>query len=394
MEDKTVWILGSGFSKPLGGPLLRDLFRQENEEDTAAFFPEKIYPGLAKALPWVQKIFHNGVKDGFWENAEQFLGYVDDAYHDKPNNPHRRRIAHLINRSDVNKPRERQGLSGLDPLQAYYVYKDNLHNDFDKKVKRALASDCFRFTMNADCESELWDPHTDWVDSLVEGVDTIVSFNYDLVVEMAGNVSTSTAKIHVVAPSPTAHLSDLPTDKVPLIKLHGSVNWRMQADASGKRTISPETVPADTVLRSEDDDLAIAAPGGSKARFVSSYLGPLWVLAERALEEATAVMVVGYSFPDTDPMASRRLLQALERRTGALRRQAHIILGADVTTPPSQRVVSLLKSTSNARPIMPLGQLIANRGNDGLAVHQLPLGTQDFIGRHRSFLSALAVETD
>jgi hypothetical protein len=32
-QGRTVWILGAGFSKSLGGPLLIDLFRQRRYED-------------------------------------------------------------------------------------------------------------------------------------------------------------------------------------------------------------------------------------------------------------------------------------------------------------------------------------------------------------------------
>jgi len=56
--DKTAWLLGSGFSKPLGGPLLSDLFRPERLEDISTLFPEGDYPGLAESLAWV-KVYYN-----------------------------------------------------------------------------------------------------------------------------------------------------------------------------------------------------------------------------------------------------------------------------------------------------------------------------------------------
>jgi len=52
--SKTVWILGSGFSKSLNGPLLRDLFRRQRSRDILPFFPEATYPGLAVSMAWVQ----------------------------------------------------------------------------------------------------------------------------------------------------------------------------------------------------------------------------------------------------------------------------------------------------------------------------------------------------
>jgi hypothetical protein len=39
MSKKVVWILGSGFSKSLGGPLLADLLSHRGEAYTATKFP-------------------------------------------------------------------------------------------------------------------------------------------------------------------------------------------------------------------------------------------------------------------------------------------------------------------------------------------------------------------
>lgn len=383
MAEKTVWLLGSGFSKPLGGPLLRDLFRQEWEEDVAAFFPDDDYPGLAKSLPWVQKVFHNGVDYGLWENAEQFMAYVDDAYHGASSAPHRVQILNLINRSHIG-PLPRSDTE----LAAQTAYKDTLTGTFNLKVKRALAAECFRFTMTADCKDERWDPFRAWIRSLEPGRDTVITFNYDLVVEMASDAS-ETGKIEVVRPRPDLAARDVPADKVPLLKLHGSVDWRVTPDQTHFTVIDQKSIPIGAVLKTPDVDIAIAAPGGSKKRFVTSHLAPLWELADRALTIADKVMVVGYSFPDTDPSATDRLLRSLER-TAVKSRQIHIVVGADVNMPGSERVASLLRSTSNQRPLVSVRQLNAGAyGGTGLAVVKHPLWTQDFIGRHGSYLAAL-----
>src|SRR5690242_8222107 len=88
-DEKVVWLLGSGFSKPLGGPLLRDLFLQQERDEILPYFPNTDYPDLARSLHWVQRCFNRGKPDdarhsnrarGFWTDAENFLAYVDDAY--------------------------------------------------------------------------------------------------------------------------------------------------------------------------------------------------------------------------------------------------------------------------------------------------------------------------
>src|SRR5204862_426480 len=73
----TVWILGAGFSKSLGGPLLVDLFRQEYLQDLA----QVLTNDLANDLTWVQALYNYGRhEEHVWENAEDFLAYVDAAH--------------------------------------------------------------------------------------------------------------------------------------------------------------------------------------------------------------------------------------------------------------------------------------------------------------------------
>ena len=43
-QGDVVWILGAGFSKPLGGPLLVDLFAPNAIQEMEAQFPPETYP--------------------------------------------------------------------------------------------------------------------------------------------------------------------------------------------------------------------------------------------------------------------------------------------------------------------------------------------------------------
>ena len=79
--DKRVWILGAGFSQPLGGPLLAHLFRLERHGSCHSAFPANEFPQLGDTLYNLQTCYHWGrTEAGHWEDAEQFLAYVDDAY--------------------------------------------------------------------------------------------------------------------------------------------------------------------------------------------------------------------------------------------------------------------------------------------------------------------------
>jgi hypothetical protein len=77
IHEYTVWILGAGFSKSLGGPLLVDLFRQQARGDL-----EKVLGRpLATEVTWVQALFNYGKDiEHLWGDAEEFLAYTEAAH--------------------------------------------------------------------------------------------------------------------------------------------------------------------------------------------------------------------------------------------------------------------------------------------------------------------------
>jgi hypothetical protein len=377
-----VWLLGSGFSKPLDGPLLRDLFRRESREDALLFFPESKYPELAETLPWVQQCFHLGLDAGLWPNAERFLSYVDDAYRGTVVAT-RQLLVSLVKRSRPGDSAPYVSSSDSPAVQAEgrrrMAVWSNMPDAFDRKAKRALASECERFVMIANPRSEPWSPYRDWMGSLAPGRDTIISFNYDRVVETAAEAAQVAGKLWIGQPG-----QEVPDGKIPLLKLHGSVDWTLQpspTDAS-QVILSSTRLPADEILKDPKVDIAIAAPGGSKSLFVSSHLSGLWRLAEEALQAADDLMIVGYSFPDTDPTAHHRLMEAF-RAGEAPSRSVHIVLGVDATN-ASNRLRSIARSTANNRYV-DVSDHARVRTEARLAIVQHPLGTQDFIGRHLHF---------
>src|SRR5579859_3172329 len=91
-KQKTVWVLGAGFSQPLGGPLLPALLSRTSYELLRLRFPQE--PLLLKEAslmavrlyhygrgwpegPIVQR--HNGRGEKLWEHAEDYLAKLDAA---------------------------------------------------------------------------------------------------------------------------------------------------------------------------------------------------------------------------------------------------------------------------------------------------------------------------
>src|SRR5262249_53884746 len=92
-----VWILGAGFSKPVGGPLLGNLLSPEAERLIELAYPPKLWPELfgdhaktARHLYWygfrpsegkeeLRDRWPYACSENLWLDAEQYLDYLDTA---------------------------------------------------------------------------------------------------------------------------------------------------------------------------------------------------------------------------------------------------------------------------------------------------------------------------
>ena len=363
--NRRVWILGAGFSQPLGGPLLTQLFRLEPPGSCRSAFPENDFPQLGTTLYNLQTCYHWGKVDaGHWDDAEQFLAYVDDAYVGKDG----------IKLANLNEVRDRawRPFDGRGRDQLSETAKALLSKDMHLATRRALAAQCSRFLLNRQPESEeTWLAFSQWAESLDPSEDAIISFNYDRVLEM---LDPKEARFQVLMPSEA-----LDSAKVPAYKLHGSVDWVVDQQKLQRKN-------ATDTLRSLETQIAIAPPGRSKSHFVSEHLEPLWEKAKGLLSHAGAVLIVGYGFPKTDSIAKWRILNALKSDQCPERtRDIHIVLGPEVTTPSSQRVLALLQvSVGTGRKLImvpasdPMGRI--SDPAKLLRIKQHPLWSQDFLG--------------
>src|SRR6185436_12056901 len=181
-------------------------------------------------------------------------------------------------------------------------------------VRRALAAQCSQFWRIANTRGERWSPYRTWVKRLEAQHDTLVSFNYDCVVEQAAQAAGG--RVTALLPGEPASPAS-----VKLLKLHGSVNWAL-SDGSCAR------VQIDDVLKGTPE-IAIAAPGESKAEYADGKFGALWREAESAVESAESIVFLGYRFPESDAEARRRILSCIvNNRTQEL--HVHTVLGADL----------------------------------------------------------------
>jgi len=368
-----VWILGAGFSKPLGAPLLKDLLWPEALRNIHYTYDEKQYPKL-RGLPttsahWLYQYgtrYARGHRDmdfkgvdmegaQFWENPEDYLDYLEVAAQNDLS-----RAARIVR----DALRQFWG-KALQPVPVEEV---------SVAARRLVAAECSAFLEGIDTESERCMPYVRWANTLVKPGDSVITFNYDLVIERVANRGGPKFMVPV-------NKDDLAGcrglgDRVPVYKLHGSVDWRWN------RKDGRIEHPGDDhfALTCDDKDLAIASPGPLKLT-MTKELDLLWEHAMTDLRRATQIVFVGYGFPQTDAYAKRRLIEAI-RENVSEGLHLHIVLGPDLRAPPVVRLDGMLRHAISKRVGRYSPRGLTNYGMDKtLKFYQLtihPLFAEDF----------------
>src|ERR1019366_4586399 len=329
-QKRVVWVLGAGFSAALGGPLLRNLFSAGSEIEIAARFPTTKKALLHEPDAGVARTPYREGKDrGLWSDAEQFLDYLDTASVERKLNPHRAVIERV--------------LAGANPNVAR----------LGVTARYLLAAECCGFLENVDVLREQWEPFVAWACKSLTSNDTVITFNYDLVVEKLAEqrdeflrrVKRDVHSLKVLLPG---HLDDANewSGSVPLLKLHGSVDWCKHYGRKGGDMDIVRTEPF-FALDGPPEDIAIATPGPTKRQEADGFKG-LWDLAFDALKRADVIVFLGYRFPETDAYARATLLRAIGENGAkgnsetSKQLSLHVFLGnGDTSTPDAARLESL-----------------------------------------------------
>lgn len=140
--EKIVWVLGAGFSQPLGGPLLTDLLTQQSRNKLLACYPGKDWI-VSRVAKTVRDLYssHRYVSEAtpgarLWANAEEFLTYLDTAAEGSLR--HRRTIDQLTGELKEFAPSPHKAMAGM--------------------ARRLIAAECSAFLSGTRLGSELWGP--------------------------------------------------------------------------------------------------------------------------------------------------------------------------------------------------------------------------------------------
>lgn len=355
-QKKVAWVLGAGFSVPLGGPLFRDLISDRTlkalksveayqrrivvGEDSV--FVHNYSAGVYVLFMRLLREHGQGARAGLWDDAEQFLDYLDIASR-KPKGAIAKAIKDELKRlNSTDEPARWDN----DASAGVALMRDNMKLLHSEAV-RFVAGACVTFLSAAEEEPELvdnseqWEPYRRWVQRLEGGKDSVLTFNYDRVLSILGEYRRRQSPKEDLLVSPVdverAQFDAKAKYCVPMYHLHGHVGWRRNED--GTRVVrgqpSSEGFPIDPALAHEHpDDGVIGLPGQNKLLFPGGLLRDVWDRAIAAIEEATAVVFVGYRFPPTDNLAKRSILDALKKNPRA---KVHVVLGANNPDMPRLR---------------------------------------------------------
>jgi hypothetical protein len=290
VRKKTVWVLGAGFSRSLGGPLLTDLLSPKSRNESREAFERGEAGNLVYSIFWkhqkpgLRHHTHVPQGEGYWEHAEDFLDFLDAAARN-PLGTRGKLLGKLLKR--------------MSPSQKYFVEQDALKS-LHEEAKKIIAAECL-FTETFDPQAEGSEPYVTWAQFLPRE-DRIISFNYDLVLEKLGEGA--------ISPLGTSSVM-LPNGRfdepgIQVYKLHGSVDWFYDPQAAEVRRANDAKD-----LLSGDKAPLIATPGPTKRHHSKDYFDFLWAAAKYSLKHAERIVFLGYRFPPSDAQARIELLGAI-----------------------------------------------------------------------------------
>jgi SIR2-like protein len=345
-ERKVVWILGAGFSVPLGGPLFRQIISPETLRtltgwDEYTSQRRFLRPGsrmigsdfdVGPLSDIVHACYHSGLDTKLWGDAEEFLDRLDIAT-SEPTGMLARDV-----RKCLRDMAQRPGVDA-DLFETLGLYlPDIIHTEAIRFVAGACSAFLVRAAQNPTVvdRSEQWDPYRRWFDQLRLGYDSVITFNYDEALDLLASYGKRKySQRRFISPVVDGEAFAVPALQcVPIYHLHGHVRWKRVDDTI--RLGEPAYV--------DPQNSVIGLPGQQKSALPDGLLRCVWDPAMAAIRDAEAIVFVGYRFPETDNMAKRRIIEALQKNSEG---KVHVVLGANnIDTPRVQAMLEWTRAPS------------------------------------------------
>lgn len=285
-QNHNVYILGAGFSRDAGYPLMYDFLDRmrdcldslppsDEHPDRRAIEQVFAFRRQAAGAAYRMKLEAENIEQLFsLASAQSRKVAVDDII---------RAIAATLRYAESTRRDARFNLFTLDPnlhrgcmaQTGWRPDQNDANNTFQVPAYQIFA---------ALLNGEYCDPESN-------GRNTVISFNYDVILEKA------LEELGFTYSYPGAIITSGNERDLPILKLHGSINWG-QVPASQGGSSSIAVSPDNPLELPPHTDVPILTPPtwnkSGSARLAT------WDCAVRAIEEATRIIIIGFSMAPTD----------------------------------------------------------------------------------------------
>lgn len=353
-NDHNVYILGAGFSADRGMPLINNfMFRMRDAHEWLLLLNRNTE---AKAIEHVLEFRKAAASAAYrvkinLENIEELfsLASATDDNESNLSDAIRTAIAATLDFCSAIQPENKINIQTSQPTPSLMNFggESSFTSGFDYKdipTYRLYLDSMLGFQ------------------GLIRGKNTIISFNYDTIVEEALTSMEIGFTYGFDAKDATYQTSHLKLDDlgIKLLKLHGSANWARandQNNSEGNLTVHDSYFEL-TKLNATPDLI----PPTWRKNF-DGGLETIWTHALKAIESATRIIVIGFSVPETDThfkylmaaglqdnISSRDIVFVNPASDGVLESR----ISALFTNPESSRV-RLIKRSSSSFLLDPVG---------------------------------------
>jgi len=306
IRDHNVFILGAGFSRDAGAPLIHDFLDRSREffDDPDSALDEHERHQFGEVFRFKREVAKAREKFRIdLDDIEQLFGLVEMSHRlGTVESATRDATVYLIAKT---LQLALHGTSGRADVR--FTLKPGYGGQADsflKYVRRsASGGDSFETDIYTHFALYLCGKYDDQRKAGVRS-NTAITFNYDLVLDDA---------LRRVEANPGYELQDARYEEmkvgypvVPLLKLHGSTNWAIckcnQIHVlEEKATSDPSTFRSMPCRKCGEPGLRLllVPPSWDKSEY-SEVMRPVWRKAVEAIQTATRICVIGYSMPEAD----------------------------------------------------------------------------------------------
>jgi hypothetical protein len=336
LNDHNVYILGAGFSRDANLPLINDFL--VSMRDSHQWLLEQKRTQEAAAVEEVLKFRLNAASAAYWvnldlENIEELFSLAAASQGDM-DRLIRTAIAATIDFARVTKPANRCTLL-FKQTNVFAVRKERFPQWLNPQpLEDSILHDQGKYSL---------DTYAFYVARLLgmfrdgkpKGENTFITFNYDTLLEQA--LAELKLSLHYGFPSnPSGGSPQHPESGhtvLPVLKLHGSVNWARQNTHEASKVVKTYQHVLD-----EGPEPDLIAPTWNK-RF-GGNLRSVWETAVEQLSTATRIIIIGFSMPPTDTHFKYLLAAGLHRNVSL--RQI-VFVNPDSNNSLERRAESLLR---------------------------------------------------